>query len=853
MKNIFCLSVLSALMAAPAMAADATATATQAPPVSGQLVGRVDYPNFLSKHDVVYKTPAMDGYEGFPLGNGDVGAMFWQNPTGYTVQLNKCDLWDASGDTDGGEALRSAGRLTVDFGVPCHDFLYLGEFDSRLSMCKGMAQTRGEAPFLNTRSQAWVQADGHVFLLACEATGQGDLKATGVPVRIALERWGSRVMPMWYSTFNRNPAVGLGAARIQAEGRDVWLTEPLSYGPFTIAARVLGDAGARPEIIHAHRGEITLLAKPSQKFTVAVAVVKTQKAGDDTVKAARKLLDDCEARTTEQLREAHAKWWADFWGKSFVSIGNDYLENLYYMHLYIMGSASRGDYPMMFNGGLFLPNHDIRNWNHAYLWNIQQAYWSVAAAGHPELLKPFLDTYWRIKPACEQYAKARGAPGGYLLCEMHTLHGAMLGRDAYTMQNNFTPASQAAQFFDEYWRKTGDVAFLREKAYPMMKAAAEFYLKTLKWDAARNEYSLMSAPCEVWGSDEGNWHRNCITDMAMIRTSFARLVEISALLGVDEDKRKQWGDVLTKLPGWPVMGEKDKSVFGVAFNGDNKPIIAPLHNDSYARDCHPIFPSGALGLKDQGSPLFDVACRTIKAYPLNKFGAIEPLATAAARLGLGEDAEAHLLSSVRRLQHFPNGLFYNINHMFVNSRYKDLVKDPEFISQRDYITDRATRIQGFAPQTPFIQSGHEPHGILAATINEMLLQSQDGVIRVFPATPKAWPASFQLLANGAFWVSSSRAPGKPAAFVMIESRMGNPCRMENPWPGQAAQLVEIGGKTTSLPALAEFSFPTQKDAGYILRPETEAKNPLVLPAFTGKQNEGAKHLQEATLGKKRDF
>ena len=84
----------------------------------------------------------------------------------------------------------------------------------------------------------------------------------------------------------------------------------------------------------------------------------------------------------------------------------------------------------------------------------------------------------------------------------------------------------------------------------------------------------------------------------MIRTSFARLVEISALLGVDEDKRKQWGDVLTKLPGWPVMGEKDKSVFGVAFNGDNKPIIAPLHNDSYARDCHPIFPSGALGLKE---------------------------------------------------------------------------------------------------------------------------------------------------------------------------------------------------------------------------------------------------------------
>ena len=29
--------------------------------------------SYLSKHDIVYKTPAYQGFEGFPFGNGDLG------------------------------------------------------------------------------------------------------------------------------------------------------------------------------------------------------------------------------------------------------------------------------------------------------------------------------------------------------------------------------------------------------------------------------------------------------------------------------------------------------------------------------------------------------------------------------------------------------------------------------------------------------------------------------------------------------------------------------------------------------------------------------------------------------------
>lgn len=31
----------------------------------------VDYPEYFSKHDIVYLTPPYEGYEGFPIGNGN--------------------------------------------------------------------------------------------------------------------------------------------------------------------------------------------------------------------------------------------------------------------------------------------------------------------------------------------------------------------------------------------------------------------------------------------------------------------------------------------------------------------------------------------------------------------------------------------------------------------------------------------------------------------------------------------------------------------------------------------------------------------------------------------------------------
>jgi alpha-L-fucosidase 2 len=78
----------------------------------------------------------------------------------------------------------------------------------------------------------------------------------------------------------------------------------------------------------------------------------------------------------------------------------------------------------------------------------------------------------------------------------------------------------------------------------------------------------------------------------------------------------------------------------------------------------------------------------------------------------------------------------------------------------------------------------------AAGLQEMLLQSYSGTIRIFPAIPSAWKnVSFKTLrAEGAFLITAERAAGRTER-VEITSEKGGLCRIENPF-GEAGCEIE---------------------------------------------------------------
>lgn len=74
----------------------------------------------------------------------------------------------------------------------------------------------------------------------------------------------------------------------------------------------------------------------------------------------------------------------------------------------------------------------------------------------------------------------------------------------------------------------------------------------------------------------------------------------------------------------------------------------------------------------------------------------------------------------------------------------------------------------------------------AAGVQEMLLQSHTGVIRLFPAIPKSWQdASFQTLrAEGAFLISADRKNGSIYQVEIIPEK-GGVLKLHNPFAGKS--------------------------------------------------------------------
>ena len=165
-----------------------------------------------------------------------------------------------------------------------------------------------------------------------------------------------------------------------------------------------------------------------------------------------------------------------------------------------------------------------------------------------------------------------------------------------------------------------------------------------------------------------------------------------------------------------------------------------------------------------------------------------PYPIALARLGLAEELVSELTNSVSTYQFYPQG-FGHYGPYFVFKR------DQELRWNQNLPHDAGSPLPGDHattfpfPTWPFRHFDNETMPIVACAINEMLIQSYDGTIRICPSVPSSWNVRFDLAAAGGFRVSAEQKDGR-IAFVSLESRLGGGCRLVNPWSseGQAVCL-----------------------------------------------------------------
>ena len=146
----------------------------------------------------------------------------------------------------------------------------------------------------------------------------------------------------------------------------------------------------------------------------------------------------------------------------------------------------------------------------------------------------------------------------------------------------------------------------------------------------------------------------------------------------------------------------------------------------------------------------------------------------------------------------------------------------------------------------FFQCGMEPISICGTALNEMILQSNEGKIRVFPAIPGEWKDShlaFKLLARGGFLVAAVRQKGKTTA-VSLKSLRGNACRLQNPWAGEKVTVYDYGANHPlefKMETADVISFPTKQDQEYILC-QGDGESRVVPAVFASSPNQAPKKL-----------
>lgn len=793
--------------------------------------------SYLSKHDIVYLSPTQLEAEGFPMGNGNIGGMIWNSDNGIEMQINKNDLWTSLSREEGNTSiLKHAARLKIDFGAPVFSWIHLKNFESRLSLCNGEVTYKGATAYSATNIKTWLAHNKNVWVIECENVPDKTILGDKLLATVSLERLGSRAFSGWYSgNFAKNPAAGIGNTKSLLDGQDMIIEENSGGLHFAVACRVMKESElAAATIINSHRIE---QKAANSKITILVSVV-TDRENTQPVDAARKLLDEAEKEGVDKLKQDKNNWYRNFWSNSFVKLGDDYLENIYYLRRYLMAAGSQGEFPVAFNGGLWRWNRDVMNWVTPHHWNTQQQYWGLCAQNDCQLMMPYLNTYFKMIPFGEALAKDnKASDDALLITEAHCFNGEQVSKNWWDMKNNFTPASQIASLFWDYYAFTGDKEFLKNKAYVFMKKASNFYLDKLQWDADKKEYYLFST---LYESEPIDHVKNSISDRNCIEQLFKNCVQAATLLKVDKEKIARWNHVLGHLWGYSfeqVAGTSDE-------------VIAPA-GEYYTEQRYTLwnwasggsiaFPAGLIGIDDKDSRLGKAVVDFLKYNKI--MNAHYPLSEIAARIGAGDEALRYLTEGVNIHQMYPQGLMHNVTGY------------PDNIYNLSSIHDLLNHTYTIRSQA-FFQCGMEPISNYATAMNEMMLQSNEGKIRVFPAIPSAWSTTdlaFTLLARGAFIVSAGRNEQAQVISVGIKSLKGNICRIQNPWPNKknlVIQQVNNKGKVSFKVGKGDvITFATKPGAEYILR-DGDEKISDVSVVYSGTPNEKAKHFKKRILGKR---
>ena len=295
-----------------------------------------------------------------------------------------------------------------------------------------------------------------------------------------------------------------------------------------------------------------------------------------------------------------------------------------------------------------------------------------------------------------------------------------------------------------------------------------------------------SASPENWGCTvDFRLNKDCIMDLALVAFLLDAMLEASKILGRDAGERSRWSEIRTNLAPYP----KTQGPYGeVWLDVLNAPAE---HVYNIPVTLAPVFPGEQVGL-GRNEEYLEIARRTARTIRLEGGNDLVYQPLIRARLGM---LDLRWFKNEVRYCLLPNGTTGDRARQ-IDGRYNDTL-DFDFMMHMGVWTEDLS---------------------LPAVLNECLLQSFTGTIRLFPNTLGLPPTRFRgLRAVGAFLVSAAWN-GKTVSEVTLWSEKGAGAKVLNPWPKSQLKVTGLeDGRPVAVSmkgGVAEF--PTRAGEGYRL-------------------------------------
>ncbi|WP_323187718.1 MULTISPECIES: glycosyl hydrolase family 95 catalytic domain-containing protein [unclassified Streptomyces] len=457
---------------------------------------------------------------------------------------------------------------------------------------------------------------------------------------------------------------------------------------------------------------------------------------------ALRAVDRTLATEPDRLVERHRRWWHAYYRRSFLSVPDKRLQSFYLIQLYKLAASTRADGPTISEWGPWFPEVG-NNWT-AVWWNlnVQIGMAPIHGSNHPELdsvtgaFRRFEHHLPTSVPADyrdgESYAL--GHPSDWQLRAGDTYDVGAPGSSH--VSDNFGNLTWALHNVWQSYRHSMDLPVLRDVVYPILAKAINFYAHFLhEGPDGRLHLPETRSPEYANAAD-------CTYDLSLIRWGVRTLIASAQLLRNGDPRLKRWQDIERRLapyaedPAAGVMIGKDVPLAGSHRHHSHLLWLYPLRERSWDR---------------------------------------------------AEDREVMR----RSMDHWVSmqELWHGYSYATASSMYSTMDEPEKALDFLTFFTDLNVVADCAMTVNTMYREGRnlalESPLSAAQSMLDMVVQSHEGVVKVFPSVSARWAdASIaSLRTQGAFLVDADRSGGA-TRWVRVHSEAGAPLTLDHSVTGR---------------------------------------------------------------------